>query len=132
MRLHKHGEAYIQFALENPEYYDLMFIMRGHVKEMQDINNCDIGLKSYELLKTNVKEYMETGLFPETDIDVAAFSLWSYVHGIASLIIRGRGIMFPEESIKYIIEEALNFMLVSNNKNKWDLDNKQTISGVDL
>jgi len=21
-RLHKHGEAYIQFALENPEYYD--------------------------------------------------------------------------------------------------------------
>ena len=131
MRLHKHGEAYIQFALENPEYYDLMFMMRGPVK-IQEINDCDIGLKSYELLKTNVEECMEAGLFPRTNIDVAAFSLWSYVHGIASLIIRGRGIMFPEARIKYIIEEALNFMLVSNNNKKWDLKNKQTISGVDL
>lgn len=131
-RLHKHGEAYIQFALENPEYYDLMFMMRGPVKEIQEINDCDIGLKSYELLKTNVKECMEAGLFPRTNIDVAAFSLWSYVHGIASLIIRGRGIMFPEESINYIVEGALNFMLVFNNKKQWDLNNKQTISGVNL
>jgi hypothetical protein len=102
------------------------------VKEIQEINDCDIGLKSYELLKTNVNECMEAGLFPRTNIDVAAFSLWSYVHGIASLIIRGRGIMFPEERIKYIVEEALNFMLVSNNKKKCDLKSKQTISGVDL
>lgn len=118
-RLHRHGEAYIQFALENPEYYDLMFMMRGPAKEMPEINNCNIGLKSYELLKTNVKECMGTGLFPRTNIDVAAFSLWSYVHGIASLIIRGRGIMFPEERIKYIVEDALNFMLEFNKK-KWD------------
>jgi AcrR family transcriptional regulator len=130
-RLHKHGEAYIQFALENPEYYDLMFMMRGPV-EIQEINDCDIGLKSYELLKTNVEECMEAGLFPRTNIDVAAFSLWSYVHGIASLIIRGRGIMFPEERIKYMVEEALNFMLVSNNKKKCDLKNEQTLSGVNL
>jgi AcrR family transcriptional regulator len=127
-RLHKHGAAYIQFALENPEYYDLMFMMRGPV-EMHEINDCDIGLASYELLKTNVEECIEAGLFLRTDIDVAAFSLWSYVHGIASLIIRGRGIMFPEERINYIVEEALNFMLVSNNKKKSDL---KKISGVDL
>ena len=130
-RLHKHGEAYIQFALENPEYYDLMFMMRGPV-EIQEINYCDIGLNSYELLKTNVKECMEAGLFPRTNVDVAAFSLWSYVHGIASLIIRGRGIMFPEERINYMVEGALNFMLVSNIKKKYDLKNKQKISGVDV
>ena len=112
-RLHKHGEAYIQFALENPEYYDLMFMMRGPEKGIQEINDCDIGLKSYELLKTNVEECMDAGLFPRINIDIAAFSLWSFVHGIASLIIRGRGIMFPEEGIKSMVEEALNFMLVS-------------------
>jgi hypothetical protein len=84
-RLHKHGEAYIQFALENPQYYDLMFMMRGPVKEIQEINDCDIGLKSYELRRIN-----------------------------------------------YIVEEALNFMLVSNNTKKCDLENKLTISGVDI
>jgi AcrR family transcriptional regulator len=129
-RLHKHGEAYIQFALENPEYYDLMFMMRGPVK-IQEKNDCDIGLKSYELLKTNVEECMEAGLFPRTNIDVAAFSLWSYVHGIASLIIRDRGYMFPEEKINYIVEEALNFMLVSNNK-KCDLKKLTNNIGVNV
>src|SRR5689334_8977454 len=28
-RLLKHGELYIRFGLENPEYYNLMFIMRS-------------------------------------------------------------------------------------------------------
>ncbi len=117
-RLHKHGEAYIQFALENPQYYDLMFMMRWPVKEIQETNDRDTGLVSYELLKNNVKDCMDAGLFPLTNIDVAAFSLWSYVHGIASLIIRGRGIMFPEEKINYIIEGALDFMLEFNRQKR--------------
>jgi AcrR family transcriptional regulator len=117
-RLLMQGEAYISFALENPEYYDLMFMMRGPgIKEM----NCkDIGLESYEMLKNNVKECMESGLFPDTNIDVAAFSLWSYVHGIASLLIRDRGIMFPEEGINYMVKGALNFMLEVIPDNKLD------------
>jgi len=110
-RLLKHGEAYVSFALENPQYYDLMFMMRKPATRTKERNDMDIGLQSYELLKTNLKECMEKGLFPGTNIDVAAFSLWSYVHGIASLIIRGRGTMFPEEEINYMVKGALNFML---------------------
>jgi AcrR family transcriptional regulator len=125
-RLIKHGEAYIQFALENPEYYDLMFMMRGPVNKIQEIKDCDIGLESYELLKTNVKECQEAGLFPGANIDIAAFSLWSYVHGIASLIIRGRGIMFPEEQINQMIKGALNFMLEGMQDKKLDPDHRST------
>src|ERR1044071_8476533 len=29
LRLHKMGENYIQFGLQNPEFYDLMFIQRA-------------------------------------------------------------------------------------------------------
>lgn len=110
-RLRKQGEMYISFALENPEYYDLMFIMRGPVKKIKEKKEWEIGFRSYEFLKKNVKECMETGLFPETNVDVATFSLWSYVHGIASLIIRDRCIMFPQEKISHIVKGALNFML---------------------
>jgi len=39
-----------------------MFMMRGPV-EIQEINDCDIGLKSYDLLKKNVKECQDAGLF---------------------------------------------------------------------
>src|SRR5664279_4726542 len=35
-RLQKHGEVYVRFALENPEYYDLMFIMRGPAETIRE------------------------------------------------------------------------------------------------
>lgn len=123
-RLFKHGEAYVSFALENPQYYDLMFMMRGPLIGTKEMNEMDIGLQSYELLKNNIKECMEKGLFPGMNIDVAAFSLWSYVHGIASLIIRGRGIMFPEEGINHMVKGALNFMLEVIPDEKLDLKKK--------
>jgi AcrR family transcriptional regulator len=122
-RLFKNGEAYISFALENPQYYDLMFMMRGHATNPKKMNDMNISPKSYELLKNNLKECMEKGLFPGMNIDVAAFSLWAYVHGIASLIIRGRGIMFPEEEINYMVKGALNFMLEVIPDKKLDSEN---------
>ncbi|NJD52006.1 MAG: TetR/AcrR family transcriptional regulator [Candidatus Methanoperedens sp.] len=123
-RLIKHGEAYVLFALENPEYYDLMFMMRSPVKNTTETNFYDIGLKSYELLKNNVNECMILGLFPRMNVDIVAFSLWSYVHGVASLIIRSRGIMFPEEQVNNIIKGSLDFMLKINRNKIWNINNE--------
>lgn len=123
-RLLKHGEAYVLFALENPEYYDLMFMMRSPVKHTKETNFYDTGLKSYELLKNNVYECMTQGLFPRMNVDIVAFSLWSYVHGVASLIIRSRGIMFPEEQVNSIIKGSLDFMLKINHNKIRDINNE--------
>ena len=110
-RLREQGEMYILFALENPEYYDLMFMMRGPAKKVTEKKEPDIGMRSYEFLRENVKECMEEGLLPEANVDVAAFSLWSHVHGISSLIIRARYTTFFEEQIDYFVKGSLNFML---------------------
>jgi AcrR family transcriptional regulator len=123
-RLLKHGEAYVLFALENAEYYDLMFMMRSPVKHTKETNFNDTGLKSYELLKNNVNECMSQGLFPRMNVDIVTFSLWSYVHGIASLIIRSRGIMFPEEQVNNIIKGSLDFMLKITNDKIRDINNE--------
>jgi hypothetical protein len=53
---------------------------------------------------------MKAGVLPKANPDAAAFSLWAHVHGIASLIIRDRCIMFPEQHLKSIAEGALDFM----------------------
>ena len=34
IRLHKMGENYIQFGMENPEYYNLMFILGEPMKKI--------------------------------------------------------------------------------------------------
>ncbi|HXX58047.1 MAG TPA: TetR/AcrR family transcriptional regulator [Thermodesulfovibrionales bacterium] len=110
-RLKRHGQVYVEFALENPEYYDLMFIMRGPAKKIRQREEWHIGRRSYEFLRENVKDCMEAGRLPGGDLDVATFSLWSHVHGIASLIIRERCAMFPEEKMPLIVQGALAFFL---------------------
>ncbi len=110
-RLRKQGELYVSFAMENPEYYDLMFIMRAPVRKIKEMKEWDIGFRSFEFLRTNIEECMEAGLFPGMDADVATFSLWSYAHGIVSLIIRDRCTMFPENQVRRIVDEALDFTL---------------------
>ncbi len=108
-RLRRHGELYLSFALEKPEYYDLMFIKRNPVRKIREKRKWDIGFRSYEFLRNNVEECMKAGLLPRADVDAAAFALWAHVHGIASLIIRDRCIMFPEEHLQSLIKGALDF-----------------------
>lgn len=108
-RLKAHGEAYIRFAMEFPEYYDVMFISRTPAKEIKKFENWEEGQRTYELLKLNIKQAMEAGHFKGVDLEVAAFSLWSFVHGIASLSIRGRLAMMPEEFLQSLISGALQF-----------------------
>lgn len=110
-RLRRHGEVYLSFALEKPEYYDLMFIMRNPARKIREEKAWEIGRRSYEFLRKNVDECMKAGVLPKANPDAAAFSLWAHVHGIASLIIRGRCIMFPEEHMDSIIKGALDFSM---------------------
>ena len=111
-RLRKHGKVYTAFALKNPEYYDLMFIMRGPAKKMKE-KNWEAGRRSYGLLRENVKECMDTGYLRKANLDVATFAFWSLTHGVASLIIRERGIMYPPERLHDILEGALDFVMES-------------------
>ncbi len=117
-RLRKHGKVYAKFALENPKYYDLMFIMNGPAKKIKEKEEWEIGLRSFEFLKKNIKECIEAGYLKKANLDVAAFAFWSLTHGIASLVIRERCIMFPEEHLNFIIEGALDFVLKSIVKKK--------------
>jgi AcrR family transcriptional regulator len=109
-RLAAHGLAYIEFAIDNPEYYDLMFISRAPARIIKKNKNWDCGIRTYDLLKQNILQVKEIGKFKDVDLEVAAFSLWSFVHGISSLYIRERIMLFPADSLKQIITGSLGFL----------------------
>lgn len=61
------GENYINFGLENPEYYDLMFIQNAPMKTIREQNvghwpNGDVAL---ETLKLIIQECMDKALIPK-------------------------------------------------------------------
>jgi AcrR family transcriptional regulator len=109
-RLTEHGLAYIQFAIDEPMYYDLMFISRIPAKTITEQHEWKSGDRTYEILKLNISQAKDAGYFNDVDIEVAAFSLWSFVHGISSLFVRDRMMMVPSEAIKPLVAGALKFL----------------------
>lgn len=107
-RLRKLAEVYIEFALENPQYYDLMFInsATGRCIEKAD-GEWKIGDAAFGVLRETVRQVIESGRMRGTsDPDVAAYACWAAVHGIASLLIRNRCGMLPEADRERILREA--------------------------
>lgn len=115
-RLTEHGKAYVRFALENKEYYELMFLIDSPMRQ-DCLDNFKAEIDSYQLLKDNIQSCMDAGIMKPMDIEIAAFSMWSYVHGIASITIK-RGFLIPEEAQKYLIDGALNFLAANYVSNK--------------
>jgi len=119
-KLTKMGELYMKFAMDNPDYYDLMFIAKGVAAKIYEKQEWDVGQRSYDYLRETVKQCIEQELIIDSDIDAATFAMWGLVHGMASLIIRGRCAMMPEEQIAQIVKGSLNFInknILSNIKN---------------
>jgi AcrR family transcriptional regulator len=110
-RLRAFAEVYLNFALENPEYYDLMFIMRSPIRCIQNENTVDIGMRSYDMLKRTVQECIDAGLIASAGADVVAFALWSSMHGMISLLVRNRCIMFEETDVPKIIKGVEDYLL---------------------
>jgi AcrR family transcriptional regulator len=117
-RLKSCGETYLNFALKNPEYYDLMFIMSitGRVISEKE-KDWSVGKRSYDVLRSTVKDCIEAGYIPKVDVEAASFALWSLVHGMASLVIRNRS-MIPKSQIERALKGALQFALMGIHSGK--------------
>ncbi len=76
------GEAYIRFALERTEQYKILFMPRRPRPVRLDSLPGEAGFK---LLRQCVAEAMQAGAIRRGDPDMAAFFLWSRVHGIVLL-----------------------------------------------
>jgi len=109
-RLTEHSLSYIQFAIDQPQYYDLMFISHIPTKTIKVQQNWKSGHRTYNLLKLNISQAKEAGYFKNVDVEVATFSLWSFVHGISSLFVRDRMMMIPQEAVRPLVTGALKFL----------------------
>ncbi len=111
-RLIAHGRAYIEFAIENQQYYDIMFIIRAPEEIICKLEDWDHGLRSFELLIRNVAECQSAGFFKKQNTESVAFLLWSTVHGMASLLIR-RGAAIKNingQEHEQVIQNALSVL----------------------
>ena len=92
-RLAAIGEAYIRFALENQEYFRVIFGIRSHTP--RSINELPGG-GGYFVLRQCVVDAMEAGTIRcDAEPDVVVHLLWSVAHGLVTLEL-ACGITNPE------------------------------------
>jgi AcrR family transcriptional regulator len=86
-RLRAAGAAYVSFGLNNPNHYRLMFMTPKTAESTIAKGNPEED--AYAFLKVIVAELMAKGFFRDEliDIDLAAQTIWSGVHGLVSLEI---------------------------------------------
>ncbi|NET34005.1 MAG: TetR/AcrR family transcriptional regulator [Cyanothece sp. SIO1E1] len=110
-RLRDIHERYLRFAFENPALYDIMFILNDPMNADPVQDGWEIGLKGHSILRTTVEACIAAGHFPGQDAATLAFTLWSYVHGMAALKLRNRMRMYPADQIDQIIRDSSEMML---------------------
>jgi AcrR family transcriptional regulator len=94
-RLAALGEAYIRFALENQEYFKLLFsLQHPDPHSLDDLPESG----GHGLLRRAVVEAMDSGAMRRADPDLVAMYLWSVAHGLLTLSMTCRLDECPEFS----------------------------------
>ena len=91
-RMRAAGRAYVDFALEHPDYYRLMFITPptlGEVDLPEHVRHRARGV--FQTLADRIRDCIAADLFPRTlDPDLLARSIWALSHGLVSLYLAGK------------------------------------------
>lgn len=115
LRLHKMGENYVDFGMQNPEFYDVMFIMRAPMEVLEHRDEAcgwDQGNAALNALKSVLQECMDKGFIVKGSVEASAMAIWGMVHGLVSLAIRDRMNHFvPKDHLITTIHQSLNWFL---------------------
>lgn len=101
--------TYTHFGKNNPELYDLMFIIRAPMNVMKEKELWDNGHDSFGFLVACISECIEEKLIRYDDVMIAALSIWSMGHGLVSLDLRCRFkvMEMDDEAVNAAIDKSI-------------------------
>ena len=106
-------ETYVLFARRNPAYFQLMF--RPELKKsLKSPQGEEAGEAAFTVLDDVVEACVAAGVMRPVDKEVLALTLWSLVHGLASLWLDGHLAHHtddPEELTRQVARLVSGFMV---------------------
>lgn len=113
-RLIAMGRLYIEFALENPDMYELMFTLKApmEVLNASDEEEWKEGTSAFTFLKTTVENCISKGHFKGHHPEPLTFMIWSLVHGMCSLHISNRTIGVRLEPADKIVQAGFEEFVI--------------------
>ncbi len=89
-RLRALCRCFIDFGLENPEYYEIMFQLRPERMKRYPPTKYRKARSNLEFFGRALEEGEEKGIFGIEDAKVTASTIWASLHGTVSLLLAER------------------------------------------
>ena len=86
-RLEALGQAYIRFGLDNPVYYQMMFMQRADLLFESRREQTQPMIESFDVLQRSVRAAMDVGVMKRGDVETYSRVIWSVVHGVTALAL---------------------------------------------
>ena len=106
------ARAYIQFAMNEPDRFKLMF--SSVIEKEKDYPEfVEISYENFRQLVSVVETCQQAGLLKSGPSDLMAVSVWSSVHGMIMLIIEGQvsRTVLNKHDIDEILKNTLNLLI---------------------
>ncbi|MEI7577425.1 MAG: TetR/AcrR family transcriptional regulator [Armatimonadota bacterium] len=107
------GLNYIQFAVDNPRLYEVMFLARSpedqeHMRAIADAPP-DCFLSLVEAVQAGQRQGTLNCALPEP---ILAYAIWAQVHGMASIAIARQFFWIPQDQIEILFRESVKATVV--------------------
>jgi AcrR family transcriptional regulator len=104
--------CYIDFGLENPHQYQLVFGATTP-EEFQSLDGPnDLGMQALQNLARCIGRCQEAGLFPVSDLFTDAIAVWMQLHGTTTILINDHGkYKFPWPSQEALIARSVDLIV---------------------
>ncbi len=111
-RMHRAGEAFLDFALDHPRYFQMMYAFTEFLgleempEELRE-ETCAIS----RFWDDRVRESIEAGLLRDDDPKGISLALWAHGYGLISLYLRGL-LELDEDSFRAVYDDAFRRLFV--------------------
>jgi AcrR family transcriptional regulator len=101
------GLSYIQFAVENPRLYEVMFLARSPKDQEHWRSMAEAPPDCFVALLDAVKAGQDNGVITRAlPMPILTYTIWGQVHGIASIAIARQFFWIPEDQIPTLFRES--------------------------
>lgn len=89
-RLQALCRQFIAFGLDNPEYYEIMFLLHPEHMERYPAEKYRRARRNLDVIAATLADGVDQGCFDADDARVSASAVWASLHGAVSLLLAER------------------------------------------
>lgn len=101
--------AYLDYARENPLLFRTMFLFRPELTAEPHGDDLPIATEAFRFAAAPVEEAIEAGVILRADPLLTALTLWTAIHGLATVILAGPDFGSGTEDV--LVDSVLDTML---------------------